>query len=82
MVAIEGGGQKLGVSGVVEHVTGDLFDSELIEGHVIPEGVDDPVAPGPVGTAPINLISIGICVAGGIDPEEGHAFGVGVGRKE
>ena len=56
-----------------------MLDGELIEGHVIAEGVDNPVAPGPVGAAAVVLIAIGVGVAGGIEPEEGHALGVGIG---
>ncbi len=82
VVAVEGGGEDLGVAGVWQHVTCDLLDGELIVGHVLAEGVDDPIPPGPVGAAAVVLVAVGVGIAGGVEPEKGHALGVGVGGEE
>ena len=79
VVAVEGGGEELGLAWVWQHVTGDLLDGELVKRHVVTESLDDPVTPGPVGAPTVVLIAVGIGVAGGIEPEESHALGVGVG---
>jgi hypothetical protein len=46
-VAVEPGGDALIERGVREQITGELFDGELIERHILVEGLDDPIAPGP-----------------------------------
>ena len=82
MVSVEGGGELLVLGGIEKHVTGELLDRELIEGHVLAVGLDDPIAPWPVLTLAIVLIAIGISVAGDIEPVERHALGVGIGVEE
>jgi len=82
VVTVEGGGEELGIGGVGKHVSGDLFDGELIKGHIFTEGIDDPVTPGPVRAGAVDLVTVGVGVAAGIEPEESHALGVGAGGEE
>ena len=41
--------------GIREENSGELFDGELIEGFIDVESVDDPIAPGPIGSGLILL---------------------------
>ena len=64
-----------------QQVAGELLDGELVEGHVAIEGVDHPVAPAPHVTLAVGLVAVGVGVAGGVEPADGHAFAV-AGRGE
>ncbi len=76
VVAVEAGRDDLGAGGIGQEIAGELFDGELIVGHVFVESVDDPVAPAPHFAGAVGLIAVGIAKAGGFHPTEGHAFAV------
>ena len=59
-----------------EEVAGELADRKLVEGKVVVEGVDDPLAVGPDCAEVVVLKSMGVGVAGGIEPEAGAVFAV------
>ena len=79
VAAIEAGGDELIVRGVLEEIAGQLFDGEFVEGFVGVEGVDDPVAVGPHFAVVIQVQSVGVTEAGGVEPVAAHVFAV-VGR--
>ena len=74
MNTVEGGGEFLVAGGTGEEVAGELLDDELIDGEVVVEGFDDPIAVGPGIGFDIGLVAEGIGVAGDIEPRRGHAF--------
>ena len=82
VVAVEAGDDDLIAGGVGEEIAGQLIDGELVIGHVGVEGVDDPIAPAPHFARAIGLIAVGIAVAGGFHPAEGHAFAVTGGLEQ
>ncbi len=82
MVAIEPGGDFLIKGGVREEVACELFDGELIEGLILVEGFDDPVAPTPHAAESVVLVSVGISEACGFEPREGHGFSVSWGGEK
>ncbi len=43
---------------VGEEVTGDLLEGELIERHVLVEGVDHPISPRPKFTVAVDLVAV------------------------
>ena len=81
VIAIEAGGDFLAESGIGEEVSGELFGEELVPGHVVEEGVDDPVAPGPHGASFVVVVAICVGVAGEVEPVCGESF-CGGGRGE
>ena len=82
VVALEAGRDQLTIVGVRHEVAGDLFRDEAVVGFVVVEGLDDPVAPEPEVTASVDGEAVGVGVAGGIQPIEGHAFAeVGTGQQ-
>lgn len=76
VVAVEGGSDFLGEGGVGEEISGELLDGELVKGHVVVEGIDDPIAPAPHVAGTVGLVAVGVGVAGGFEPADGHALGV------
>ena len=81
VVAIEGAGDPLIQRGVRQHVACDLLDGEVVEGEVPVEGVDHPVAPAPHAALGVGLVAVGVGIAGGVQPTNGHALPV-AGRVE
>ena len=76
VVPIERGGESLLVRRVGEHVTGKLFDRELIERHVVVERLNDPVTPGPIAAFGVVLIAVGVGIASGVHPQQCLTFGI------
>ena len=58
VVTVEPGGDDLFGRGIREHVSGELFDSELVIGLVGVEGIDDPVTPAVLEALVVSLIAI------------------------
>ena len=82
VIALESGGNELGFRAVGHQVAGELFGEELIVGQVVVESLDDPVAPEPEVAAAINGESVGVRVAGGVQPRQGHGLPeVGAGEQ-
>ncbi len=75
-IAMKAGGDKLVERGFGQHVAGELFDRELVEGHVGIEGLNHPVAVGPHAAIAILLVTVGIGVAGQIEPLAGPPLAV------
>ena len=73
-VAVEAGGDEVFEGAVREQVAGEGLDRELVERQVGVQGADEPVAPRPDIAAVVLLVSLGIGVAGEIEPEGGPAF--------
>ena len=59
-----------------KEVSGKLFDGELIEGQIRVHGLDHPIAIGPTVTQLIGLKSVGIRIAGKIQPLSSPMFAV------
>ena len=64
-----------------QQVAGDLLDEELVVGHVVVEGVDDPIAIHPHEPRLVLFEAVGVGVAGRVEPEAAPAFAE-VGRGE
>ena len=62
------GGDALVCGGIRQQVTGDLFDRELIEWHILIECLDDPVAVGPDRSRVVFFVTIGVRISGEIEP--------------
>ena len=54
--------------GVGQQVAGDLLDGESIEGHIAVEGVDDPIAIAPHVAMVVDVVAVGVGVAGQVEP--------------
>ena len=54
--------------GLREQISGELFAGELVEGFVLVERPDDPIAPRPDAAGAVLLEAVGIGVAGGVQP--------------
>ncbi len=67
---------------VGQEVAGELFDRELLEGHVAIERVDDPVAPRPEAAAAVLLVPVRVRVAREVEPSLRHALGVALRGEE
>ena len=65
-----------------EHVPGELFDGELVEGHVSVETANHPVAVGPHAAWSVLFVAIGVGVAGNIQPLAPPLFPVGRGGQK
>ena len=75
-VAVETGGDALVPGGIRKEVAGDLFDGELIVRHVRIEGADHPVAVRPDGAAPVLFVTVGVRIAGKIQPFAAPLFAI------
>jgi len=49
---------------------------KLVEGEVVVVGVDDPLAPAGHVAAGVDVVAVGVGVACGVEPFEGHALAV------
>ena len=76
VVSIETGRKPLLVCRVFEKVSGQLLDRELIERHVRVVSADHPVAPRPLASLDVVLISARIGVACGVEPYQSHPLAV------
>jgi len=80
-VAEEASGDALIPGGAGQEIAGELFDGELIEGHVFVEGIDDPIAVRPDGTGFVLFVAVAVGVTGDVEPMAGPALAV-MGRSE
>ena len=60
---MESGGNLLILCCIWQHISSELFDGELIVGHILIESTDHPVAIGPNITGTVFLITIAVCIA-------------------
>ena len=68
----ESGGDLLVERGVWQQITGELFDREAIERHVGVERLHDPVAVGPHLPLVVEVETVGVGIAGDVEPVAGH----------
>jgi hypothetical protein len=74
-LTMKGRGQALHVAGIGQQITGQLRDGKLIKGHIRVDGIDDPVAITiGIGAWIVLLVSIGIGVAGHVEPMPAPTF--------
>ena len=81
-VAEKTGGDDLILGGLGQEVAGDLFDEELIVGLIPIQGVNDPVAPGPLFAREIFFEAVAVGVAGGVEPDAGPFLAVALACEE
>ena len=81
VAAIKARGEELVGGRIGQQVARKLPDGELVEGEVLVEGADHPVAIAPHLTFIVEVQAMGVGVAGGVEPEPGLFFAV-VGRGE
>ena len=68
IAAVEAGGDFLFERGAGQQIAGELLDRELVEGHVLVEGFDDPIAIGPDFAEVVEVDAVGVGVAGDVEP--------------
>ena len=71
---VEGGGEPLLLGRVRQEIAGELPRHKLIEGQVLVECLDDPVAIRPHGAEAIHLIAVRVGEAREVEPFAGHAL--------
>ncbi len=75
-IAQEAGGHDLILVGVRQLVAGKLLDEELVVGQITVEGVDHVIAVEMDLARHVLLVTVGIRVAGGVQPVPSPAFAV------
>ena len=75
-VAVEAGGDDVVGRGAGEEIAGDLAAREGIEGQVVIEGPDHPIAIRPDPPFAVFLIAVGVGIAGQIEPSPRPALAV------
>ena len=73
-IAMESRSNFLSGGRIGQHVTGDLFDGELVKRHAFIEGVDDPFAPEPHVSERVVVIAAGVTIPGQIKPGHGQTL--------
>ena len=81
IIAVKTAGDFLVARGAGQKIAGELFDGELIEGHVRVQRIHHPIAPRPHRTLGVALEAVSIGVAREIEPVPSPAFAV-AGRGE
>ena len=76
MVAIEPCRNLLLDRRLGQKVAGYLLDGKLVERHVIVERPHHPVPPDPLPGVAVLLKPVGVCIAGRIEPGEGHLLAI------
>ena len=74
MVAIEPGCHELICRRIRKQVTSELLSQEPVIRHVAVECTDNPVSPTEHISVTIDVISMGVCVAGKIQPHQSHTL--------
>ena len=65
-----------------QKISGDLFNRELVKGHVVIDGIDHPVTPGPDGPVKVFFISTSVGVSGMIKPDPSPSLAEMRGRQK
>ena len=81
-VPVESGGDALVRRGIGQEIPRELFQGELVEGHVGIERANHPIAPRPDASGAILFVPVGVGVAGQIHPATAPAFTVARGSQE
>ncbi len=82
MDAAEGGGDAGRLRGVRQQVACDLFRDEPVVGHVVQDGVQHPVPPGPGEHRLVARIAPGVGVTRQVEPGDGLMLGRARGGEE
>jgi hypothetical protein len=82
VAAVEAAGHLLVERRVLEQVARELLGDEAVEGHVVVEGPDDPLAVRPDLAIVVEVQAVGVAVAGEVEPEARHVFAVAGRRQE
>ena len=82
VIAVEPAGDLVLGRGPGQEVAGQEPDGELIERHVVVQGLDQPVAPDPLPGVAVLLEAVAVGVAGGIEPGQGHPLAVMRAREQ
>ena len=82
VIPVEACGENLLFGGIGQEVSGKLPGHKLVEGHVSPERIDDPVAPGVHGAPAVGVVAVAVGISGHIEPFHCHAFGEGISVEE
>ena len=71
---VETRGDELCIRRILEQVTSQLLDRELVEGLVVVEGLDDPVAVAPHRALVVQVQPVGVRVACEVEPAARHVL--------
>ena len=82
MIAVESAGDLVLGRGPGQEIAGQETDGELIERHVVVQGLDQPVAPDPLPGVAVLLEPVAVGVTGGIEPWQGHPLAVMRAREQ
>src|SRR5690606_41777936 len=78
MVSVKSCRQKLLFGSIRKQVSGDLPSDKLIIGHILVEGMDDPIPPRLLGAVIIILLTMRIGIHGYLDPIARHFFSIAI----
>ena len=79
----EPGGDDGGVGARLEEIAGDLLADETVEGHVVVDRPDHPIAVAPgVGLLVVALVAVGLGIPDDIEPVPRLSLTVGGHRQE
>ena len=76
VVAVEAGGDLVIHGRVGQQIACKLLDRELVVRHVLVVGLDHPVAPRPHRPQAVDVVAVGVGVAGKIEPLHRHALAI------
>ena len=82
MKAIEGRGEDLFPAGAGQQIARELPENKGVVGQILIEGIDHPIAPRPDASVSIDLVPIGIGIAGDVQPLRGHPFPIGLSLQQ
>ena len=77
MIAIKPRRNALFERRVGKQIAGELFARELIERHPVVVGINDPVSPTPHLARSVVLVTAGIGIARGVEPDDRHPLAIG-----
>ena len=80
--AQKGRGHAAIVGRCLDQVARQLVQQEGIVRHILPEGIDDPVAVGGTVALPVGVQAMAIGVPGHVQPFGSHPFGVSIGSQQ
>jgi len=73
---IEAAGDFLVLRGIGQEIAPQLFDGELIEGHIAVESPDNPIAVRPHGTLVVEMQAVRVAISGVVEPVARHMLAV------
>ena len=82
VIAAEASGHPLGDRGISEQVARHLLGHETVEGHVLGERPNHPVAPRPERPGLVVVVAVGVGVPGDVEPLHRHPLRMARRRQE